>query len=93
MPLGKEAEDTMNTNFFGTLNVCKELFPLIRSNGRVVNVSSRLGLLGQVNSEELKNKVKNDNLTEDELVEIINDYIEYVFYIFSLKLKVKIVIY
>lgn len=86
MPLGKEAEDTMNTNFFGTLNVCKELFPLIRSNGRVVNVSSRLGLLGQVSSEELKNKIKNDNLTEDELVEIINDYIEYVFYIFFIKI-------
>ena len=82
MPLDKEAVDTMNTNFFGTLNVCNELLPLIRANGRVVNVSSRLGLLGQVGSAELKNKIKNENLTVDELVEIINDYIEYELYFF-----------
>jgi len=40
-PFPEQAEVTVNTNFWGTLNVCKSLFPLLRPHARVVNVSSR----------------------------------------------------
>lgn len=39
-PFGEQAEVTMRTNFWGTLWVCHALFPLLRRNARVVNVSS-----------------------------------------------------
>ena len=66
----------MKINFFGTLNLCNALFPLLRNNARVVNVSSRLGLLNQVSNKDIKNRILNENLTVDELIQIVNEYIE-----------------
>jgi NAD(P)-dependent dehydrogenase (short-subunit alcohol dehydrogenase family) len=71
-----EAIETMSINFFGTLNVSNALFPLLRPNSRVVNVSSRLGLLTQVDNKEIKSKIKHESLTTEEVVQIVNDYIE-----------------
>ncbi|XP_021378309.1 carbonyl reductase [NADPH] 1-like [Mizuhopecten yessoensis] len=39
-PFAEQAEVTIRTNFTGTLDVCEELFPLLRPHARVVNVSS-----------------------------------------------------
>jgi carbonyl reductase 1 len=39
-PFSEQAEVTLRVNYWGTLNVCKALFPLLRSHSRVVNVSS-----------------------------------------------------
>ncbi|XP_053399798.1 carbonyl reductase [NADPH] 1-like [Mercenaria mercenaria] len=39
-PFAQQAEVTVATNFWGTLNVCKGLFPLLKPHARVVNVSS-----------------------------------------------------
>ena len=70
------AEDTMSINFFGNLNLFNEIFPLIRSNGRVVNVSSRYGLLGQVCNKDAKKIIKNEKLKIEDLVELVEDYIQ-----------------
>lgn len=42
-PFSEQAEVTCRVNFFGTMNCCDELFPLLRHHGRVVNVSSSAG--------------------------------------------------
>jgi carbonyl reductase 1 len=42
-PFDEQAEVTNRTNYFGTLNVCKHLIPLIKDRGRVVHVSSQCG--------------------------------------------------
>ncbi|CAG7699118.1 unnamed protein product, partial [Allacma fusca] len=34
-PFGEQAEHTVRVNFLGTLNVCNELFPLLRKHARV----------------------------------------------------------
>lgn len=62
----------------GTLNVCNALFPLLRENARVVNISSRLGMLKNVKSRELREKLssKNKQLTVDEVLKIMNDFVE-----------------
>jgi len=64
VPLKEQIERTINTNFFGTLGVCKQLFPLLRKHARVVNMGSQAGhmvytklipeLLEQLNSSDLK---------------------------------------
>ncbi len=35
-PFGDQAELTAQTNFFGTINVCNALFPLLRDHARFV---------------------------------------------------------
>lgn len=42
-PFSEQAEVTCRVNFFGTMNCCNELFPLLKPHARVVNVSSSSG--------------------------------------------------
>ena len=65
----------MKINFFGTLNACDVLFPLLRSNSRVVNVTSRMGFLERITNQEIVKKLSDENLTREELLEIADDYI------------------
>ncbi|EME41145.1 hypothetical protein DOTSEDRAFT_134932 [Dothistroma septosporum NZE10] len=47
-------KQTLQTNYFGTLEVCQSLLPLIKENGRLVNVSSMSGKLNKY-SDEIRN--------------------------------------
>mmetsp|Transcript_24217 Transcript_24217/g.47442 ORF Transcript_24217/g.47442 Transcript_24217/m.47442 type:complete len:212 (-) Transcript_24217:142-777(-) len=42
-PFAKQAEPTMKINYYGTLEVCDQLVPLLRKGGTVVNVASQAG--------------------------------------------------
>ncbi|XP_004842401.1 carbonyl reductase [NADPH] 1-like [Heterocephalus glaber] len=76
-PYHIQAEVTMKTNFFGILNVSAELLPLIRPQGRVVNVSSTLSLAALKNcSPELQQKFRSETITEEELVALMNKFVE-----------------
>uniref|UniRef100_A0A8D1WML2 Carbonyl reductase (NADPH) n=1 Tax=Sus scrofa TaxID=9823 RepID=A0A8D1WML2_PIG len=76
-PFHIQAELTMKTNFMGTRNVCTELLPLIKPQGRVVNVSSTEGVraLNEC-SPELQQKFKSETITEEELVGLMNKFVE-----------------
>nr|BAB62840.2 carbonyl reductase 1 [Cricetulus griseus] len=76
-PFHIQAEVTMKTNFFGTQDVCTELLPLIKPQGRVVNVSSMESLRALKNcSLELQQKFRSDTITEEELVGLMNKFVE-----------------
>ncbi|RWS25914.1 carbonyl reductase [NADPH] 1-like protein [Leptotrombidium deliense] len=75
-PVLEQAENTVGTNFFGTRNVCNILFPLLRPHARVVNVSSSAGMLMRVPNKEIRERFGSPTLTEDELVSIVNEYLE-----------------
>ncbi|KAL1437125.1 hypothetical protein MTO96_049116 [Rhipicephalus appendiculatus] len=75
-PFAEQAEVTVKTNFFGTLNVCKEFFPLLRPHARVVNVSSLAGMLQKIPGEELKKKLNNPEITLEELCGLMNDFVQ-----------------
>lgn len=74
-PVAEQAEMTVKTNFFSTLNVCKELFPLLRPHARVVNVSSECGMLKKIPGEDLKQKFSNPDITVEELSELMMQYV------------------
>ncbi|CAH6792575.1 carbonyl reductase [NADPH] 1 [Phodopus roborovskii] len=75
-PFHIQAEVTMKTNFFGTQNVCTELLPLMKPQGRVVNVSSRMSLRALKNcSPELQQKFRSETITEEELVGLMNKFV------------------
>ncbi|XP_045859555.1 carbonyl reductase [NADPH] 1 [Meles meles] len=76
-PFHIQAEVTMKTNFFGTRDVCTELLPLMRPQGRVVNVSSMVSLRALKNcSPELQRKFRSETITEEELVGLMNKFVE-----------------
>uniref|UniRef100_A0A2C9JV33 Uncharacterized protein n=2 Tax=Biomphalaria glabrata TaxID=6526 RepID=A0A2C9JV33_BIOGL len=67
-PIGQAAEEVCKINYFGTLDVCQTLFPLLRPHARVCNVSSincefSLAECG----EELKARIRNPDLTIDDV--------------------------
>ncbi|GAU88105.1 hypothetical protein RvY_00861 [Ramazzottius varieornatus] len=72
----KEAEETIATNFFGVLNVCEYLFPLLRPHARVVNITSGVGHLKYIKDDTIKQKLKSDTLTVDELRDIMQQYLK-----------------
>uniref|UniRef100_A0A4X2K9Y4 Carbonyl reductase 1 n=1 Tax=Vombatus ursinus TaxID=29139 RepID=A0A4X2K9Y4_VOMUR len=76
-PFPIQAEVTLQTNFFGTRAVSSELLPLIKPQGRVVNVSSMASLRYLKNcSPELQQKFLSDTITEEELVGLMNKFVE-----------------
>ncbi|XP_063303470.1 carbonyl reductase [NADPH] 1-like [Pelobates fuscus] len=76
-PFGIQAEVTMKTNFYGTRDICKELLPLIKPHGRVVNVSSMVSSssLGRC-SPELQKVFRSESITEEELVKLMEKFVE-----------------
>merc|ERR1711936_460557 len=53
-PFSQQARETVANNYLGHLNVCETLFPLVATNGCVINVASSSGRLKQVSAEHQK---------------------------------------
>ncbi|XP_054713080.1 carbonyl reductase [NADPH] 1-like [Uloborus diversus] len=75
-PFPEQAKNTIKINFFATLDVCHELFPLLRPHARVVNVTSSAGKLSRIPGKELQQKFLAESLTEDELCNLMNQFVE-----------------
>jgi carbonyl reductase 1 len=80
-PFGEQAENTIRVNFIGTLNVCRELFPLLRKHARVSHVSSSAGHLSRINgaepaATELRKRFSDPEATEKQIVELTNEFIK-----------------
>ena len=75
-PPEEKARVTVGVNFFGTLDVCHQLFPLLRPSARVVHVASQSGLLRRIKNVELESKLSSATLAEDELVQLAHSYIK-----------------
>ncbi|XP_065834992.1 carbonyl reductase [NADPH] 1-like [Oscarella lobularis] len=76
VPFPEQVRETVKLNFTAALNLTKALMPLLRSHSRVVNVSSQLGKLGKLKSDDLKAKFASDSLQESELVDLMNQFVK-----------------
>ncbi|XP_010868816.2 carbonyl reductase 1-like [Esox lucius] len=75
-PFGEQAEETMRTNFWGTLWVCRALFPLLRPNARVVNVSSFVSKKAlDACSPHLQAKFRDTELSEEDLCLLMGEFV------------------
>ncbi|KAJ8946454.1 hypothetical protein NQ318_014442 [Aromia moschata] len=72
----EEAEKTLEVNYYGTLRVCQALFPLLRNNARVVNISSASGRLCNIPSADLKAKFNDPNLTFEGVNKLMEKFIK-----------------
>jgi carbonyl reductase 1 len=84
-PFSEQATLTMRTNFFNTLRFCNIIFPLLKPHARVVNVSSSVGHLLKIQGDDdvsvaLRKKLSSSDLTVEELVKMIEDFVKYVVY-------------
>ena len=75
-PFGDKAEETVRVNFTATLNLCNALFPLLKKNARIVNVSSRAGLLKVIKDENLKHKISKPDATIDDVAEVMDLFVK-----------------
>ncbi|XP_012348569.1 carbonyl reductase [NADPH] 1-like [Apis florea] len=75
-PFSIQAAETLKTNYFGLRKVCSKLYPLLKPHARVVHVSSSSGHLSLIPSETLRNRFLNPNLTEEELDNIMHEFVE-----------------
>ena len=73
-PFSEQAEVSIRTNFTGTLNVCRSLFPLLLPHSRVVNVSSKVNRLNIV-KPNLQEKFSSPRLTEEGLVALMAQFV------------------
>uniref|UniRef100_A0A2L2XX33 carbonyl reductase (NADPH) n=1 Tax=Parasteatoda tepidariorum TaxID=114398 RepID=A0A2L2XX33_PARTP len=74
-PFSEQAINTIGINYFATLDVCHELFPLLRKHARVVNVSSSAGQLHRIPGKDLQQRFLSA-LTEEELSKLMNEFVE-----------------
>ncbi|XP_047071114.1 (+)-neomenthol dehydrogenase-like isoform X2 [Lolium rigidum] len=69
----------LQTNYYGTKQVTEALLPLLQCSpdGRIVNVSSSVGLLRQFRNEELTQELNDiDQLTEKRLDELLDMFLK-----------------
>lgn len=71
----KIAKWILETNYVGTKRVTFAFLPLMKDNGRIINVSSSLGLLGDKYSESLKKEILDPTLTISQLDQIMNKFL------------------
>nr|CAH7760097.1 unnamed protein product [Callosobruchus chinensis] len=75
-PNGINAAKTISINYFGTLAVCDSLFPLLRADAKVVNISSSAGHLYRIPSEKLRKRFSDPTLTVQQLNELMSKFLE-----------------
>jgi len=77
-PFSEQAEVTLQTNYFSTLNACNILIPIMKSKGRVVNVSSMVSAWSVKKcSQPLQDFFRSDTITEADLTEKMKDFVRY----------------
>ncbi|KAM3304209.1 (+)-neomenthol dehydrogenase [Capsicum chacoense] len=76
----EHAEAVICTNFYGPKRLIEELWPTFRCSStltRILNISSRLGLLGKLRNEELRNMLLDEeNLSEKQIEGLVNLFID-----------------
>uniref|UniRef100_A0A1B6C7K7 carbonyl reductase (NADPH) n=1 Tax=Clastoptera arizonana TaxID=38151 RepID=A0A1B6C7K7_9HEMI len=76
VPFDRQAEESIAVNYFGLLNVCHALFPLLRPHARVVNVSSSMGHLLKIPSKKLQDSFSSPNVTEKEITDLMQQFVK-----------------
>lgn len=78
-PFGEQAQQTLATNFWGTLAVTEAFLPLLRPGGQVVNMASSAGHLEIITSDtlraELESAGKPGGLSLSRLKQLMNEFV------------------
>lgn len=75
-PFAQQAVHTIRVNFTGTVNVCNALFPLLRPHARVVNVSSRAGMLKVCKDAAMRARLTSNTATVDDIANVLSEFVD-----------------
>lgn len=76
-PFATQAEVTLETNYFATKDMLNEFMPLIKSGGRVVNVSSFVSSMTLNKcSPALQERFRSEDITEEELSGLMQRFVD-----------------
>ncbi|KAM6997306.1 carbonyl reductase [NADPH] 1-like [Tautogolabrus adspersus] len=76
-PFAVQAEVTLKTNYFATRDMLTHFLPLVKAGGRVVNVSSFVGVQALNKcSSALQQRFRSDDITEEELSGLMQTFID-----------------
>jgi len=76
-PFEEQAEVTVGVNFFDTLSLCDALFPILKTNGRVVTVSSMVNRFSWAKlNKQVKSRFTDPSLTMDSLENLMREFID-----------------
>lgn len=77
-PFIEQAEPTIHTNFFGTLDVTNAMLPLLEQSAhpRIVNVASEVGHLRILPSQLRKDEFTSPTLSLEKLESLMRDFVE-----------------
>lgn len=78
--VGKRAEETINVNYHGIVNVSESLFPLLKPGARVLNLSSTLAIpIRKQLSEDVRDKLDSPQLSLHELNHLMEKFVTYAY--------------
>lgn len=75
-PVSVQAKQTLFVNYFSLLSTCDILFPILRNGARVINISSSCGLLRNIPSQAIRDRLKDENLTVMELSSLMQEFVD-----------------
>ncbi|KAI5634133.1 short chain dehydrogenase domain-containing protein [Phthorimaea operculella] len=75
-PTYEVAKRNIDVNFKSLLTVEKYLYPLLKEGARVVNISSACGHLSNLKNEEWIKMFKDPDLTTEQVVQFVDNYLE-----------------
>lgn len=74
-PAGVQADVSVAINYYGTKQVTEALAPLIRSGGRIVNICSQVGIMGdKYTKKELIDKFASPDFTVEDVDNFVEEY-------------------
>jgi len=76
-PFAEQAVVTMKTNYYGTVAACDILIPIVKSGGRIVNVSSMGGSMSLKKCSDANQQFfRSIDITQQELTDKMRDFVE-----------------
>ncbi|XP_045458766.1 carbonyl reductase [NADPH] 3-like [Melitaea cinxia] len=78
LPTYEEAKKLIDTNFYSVLKISKILYPLLKNDARIVNLSSDWGLLSNIRKQAWLDILAKDDLTVDEILQFVDDFLQHV---------------
>lgn len=78
LPTFEEAKNLIDTNFYSVLKISKILYPLLKNDARIVNMSSDWGLLSNIRKQTWLDILAKDDLTVDEILQFVDDFLQHV---------------
>ncbi|KAJ8705190.1 hypothetical protein PYW07_011017 [Mythimna separata] len=75
-PVAVQAEQTLFVNYFTLVSTCDVLFPILKNGARVINLSSSAGHLSNIPSAALRDRLKDENLTVEELSSLMQQFVD-----------------